>query len=148
MIWKKIKKIFKNEMVSYLFFGVLTTIVNYASFLLFYEGLHINSLVSNAIAFVFAVVFSFVTNKLFVFESSGWSGAVLIKEAGTFVGGRLATFFLEEIGILGCELLRLGDVRVTALGFTFDGITVAKILLSVIVVIINYVVCKLWVFKK
>ena len=135
-------------MVSYLFFGVLTTIVNYASFLLFYDGLHINRLVSNAIAFVFAVIFSFITNKLFVFESSGWRGAVLIKEAGAFVSSRLATFFLEEIGLLCCEFLRLGDVSITILEVTFDGITVAKIVLSVIVVIINYIVCKFWVFKK
>lgn len=61
------------DMVSYLFFGVLTTVVNYLVYLPLYNLLGISAAVSNIIAWVAAVAFAYVTNKPFVFKSHDWS---------------------------------------------------------------------------
>lgn len=146
-----IKKIFTRETMLYLFYGFLTTAVNYGAFALFYYRVFHQSMamVSNAIAFVFAVAFAYVTNKLFVFQSRSWSADVVRKELLQFVGTRLASFFLEEAGIFISEVpLQLGKVMVCRIGGTvIDGIVVAKIVLSVLVVIINYIFCKFLIFR-
>ena len=149
---EKLKKLLNRETVLYLIFGVLTTVVNYVVFRLIYMavlgGRH--SVVANAVAFVAAVIFAFVVNKLFVFESKSWAPSVLKKEIPPFVASRVASFGIEELGLLVSEgLLHLNEVTVLTLGATaIDGVTVAKLALSVIVVILNYVFCKWFVFKK
>ena len=144
-------KIFNRETVSYLIFGVLTTAVNYVVFHLCYSAMGAKgSVVANAIAFVAAVIFAFVVNKLFVFESKSWAIAVLRREIPPFLASRVASFGIEELGLLICEgLLHWNQVVLITLGDTpIDGVTVAKLGLSVIVVILNYVFCKWLVFKK
>lgn len=145
-----LKKIFNKETVLYLVFGVLTTVVNYGVFYIFYETIALGSLVANLIAFVAAVVFSFVTNKLFVFESKSWQAKILLPEAAQFVGARIITFLLEEAGLFVCDdLLNLSRFEIINIfDISVDGVMFAKILLAFIVVIINYVVCKLLVFRR
>lgn len=144
-----LKKIFNKETVLYLVFGVLTTVVNYGVFYIFYETIALGSLVANLIAFVAAVVFSFITNKLFVFESKSWQAKILLPEATQFVGARIVTFLLEEAGLFVCDdLLNLARFEIINIfDVSVDGVMFAKILLAFIVVIINYVVCKLLVFR-
>jgi putative flippase GtrA len=98
---------------------------------------------------VAAVVFSFVTNKLFVFESKSWQAKILLPEAAQFVGARIITFLLEEAGLFVCDdLLNLSRFEIINIfDVSVDGVMFAKILLAFIVVIINYVVCKLLVFR-
>ena len=79
------------DMVSYLFFGVLTTIVNYLVYLPLYNLLGISAAVSNIIAWVAAVAFAYVTNKPFVFKSHDWSMKTVLPELGKFVGCRAAS---------------------------------------------------------
>ena len=74
------------DMVSYLFFGVLTTIVNYLVYLPLYNLAGISAAVSNIIAWVAAVVFAYVTNKPFVFKSHDWSMKTVLPELSKFVG--------------------------------------------------------------
>lgn len=149
---ENLKKLLNRETVSYLIFGVLTTVVNYVVFHLVYVtvlgGQY--SVVANAVAFVAAVIFAFVVNKLFVFESKSWALAVLKKEIPPFVASRVASFGIEELGLLISEgLLHWNEVTVLTLGATsIDGVTLAKLALSVIVVILNYVFCKWFVFQK
>ena len=138
-----IRKVVSKEVISYLFFGVLTTVVNFVIF-----GLcdSLNVLVANAIAWVGAVVFAFVTNKLFVFESKSWKPNVLVKELPTFVGARLLTLGLEEAGLLVLiEWLHLDTVL--TLPF-IGGEMIIKIIISVAVVVLNYVFSKVLIFKK
>jgi putative flippase GtrA len=144
-----LKKIFNKETVLYLVFGVLTTVVNYGVFYIFYETIALGSLVANLIAFVVAVVFSFITNKLFVFDSKSWQAKILLPEATQFVGARIVTFLLEEAGLFVCDdLLNLARFEIINIfDVSVDGVMFAKILLAFIVVIINYVVCKLLVFR-
>lgn len=136
----------------YLFYGILTTLVNYGAFAFFYYPIfHQNgAMLSNAIAFIFAVAFAYVTNKLFVFQSKSWAAGVVKKELAQFVGARLASFLLEEAGIFISEVpLQLGKITVCKIGGTvIDGIVVAKIILSIIVVIINYIFCKFLIFRN
>lgn len=148
----KLKKLLNRETVLYLIFGVLTTVVNYAVFRLVYVAVLGGkySVVANAVAFVAAVVFAFVVNKIFVFESKSWAPSVLRKEIPPFVASRVASFGIEELGLLVSEsVFHLNTVTVLTLGSTvIDGVTVAKLALSVIVVVMNYVFCKWFVFKK
>lgn len=135
---KKIRALFEKyyDLVSYLFFGVLTTAVNYLVYLPCYNMVHLSAAVSNVIAWVAAVAFAYLTNKPFVFKSHDWSAKTVIPELGKFVGGRLFSGALETAIIF-----------VTVDLLVWNG-NVMKLITSVIVVILNYVISKLVVFKK
>ena len=125
-----------QDIISYLFFGVLTTVVNFLVYYPLTNMLGINATVSNMIAWVVSVAFAFVTNKPFVFKSYDWSAKVAVPELYKFVGTRVGSGMLETAMIfLLVDLLR------------FDG-NIVKLAVSVLVVIINYVGSKLLVFKK
>lgn len=124
------------DMVSYLFFGVLTTAVNYLVYLPLYNLLGISAAVSNIMAWVAAVVFAYVTNKPFVFKSHDWSMKTVLPELGKFVGCRAASGGLETVLIL---------LTVDILGWNGN---IWKLIISVLVVILNYVSSKLLVFRK
>lgn len=145
------KKLFNRETISYLIFGVLTTVVNYVVFHLCYTAMGARgSVVANAIAFVAAVIFAFVVNKVFVFESKSWSAEVLKKEIPPFIASRVASFGIEELGLFVSEtLLHWNEITLITLADTpIDGVTATKLALSVLVVVLNYVLCKLLVFRK
>ena len=124
------------DMVSYLFFGVLTTVVNYLVYLPLYNLLGISAAVSNIIAWVAAVAFAYVTNKPFVFKSHDWSMKIVLPELGKFVGCRAASGGLETALVF---------LTVDVCGW--DG-NLWKLIVSVVVVILNYVSSKLLVFRK
>lgn len=138
-------KLCNRETVSYLFFGVLTTVVNYGVFALI---LHFfgpeSTLIANGAAFVAAVTFAYVTNKLFVFESKSWAKEVLARELPSFVGARLFSFAFEELGLLVCMWLQVERFSL----FGLNGILIAKIVLSFVVVVLNYFFSKCFIFKK
>ena len=148
----KLKKLLSRETILYIVFGVATTVVNYLVFHLLYNVLwhQQHSLSANAAAFVAAVIFAFVVNKLFVFESKSWSGATLKREIPSFLAARIGSFGIEEAGLFLAEkVLGLSGVVAVTLGSTqLDWITIVKIGLSFVVVILNYVLCKLFIFKK
>jgi putative flippase GtrA len=133
-IWLLIEKYY--DILSYLFFGVLTTVVNYLVYLPCYNLFDLNASVSNVIAWVFAVAFAYLTNKPFVFRSHDWSVKTVIPELTKFVGSRIASGALETAIIL-----------VTVDILKWDG-NIMKLITSVLVVIINYVASKLLVFRK
>ena len=148
----RLRKLLNRETVMYLVFGVATTAVNYIVFFLCYELIFggDNSPAANTIAFAAAVVFAFIVNKVFVFESKSWSIDALKREVPPFLGARIGSFLIEEAGLILCEdVWHLGEVTVFAVGeMKLSGVTVAKLALSVIVVVLNYVFCKFFVFKK
>lgn len=149
---EKLKKLLNRETILYIVFGVATTVVNYIVFHLLYNVLwqQENSLTANAAAFVAAVIFAFVVNKLFVFESKSWSAATLKREVPSFLAGRIGSFGIEEAGLFLAEkIFKLGGViAITVGGTELDWITVIKVALAFVVVALNYVFCKLFVFKK
>jgi putative flippase GtrA len=149
---EKLKKLLNRETVLYIIFDVATTVVNYVVFHLLYNVLwhQRNSLTANAAAFVAAVIFAFVVNKLFVFESKSWSAATLKREIPSFLAARIGSFGIEEAGLFLAEkVLKLGGIIAVTVGsLSLDWITVIKVALAFVVVALNYVFCKLIVFKK
>ena len=137
-MFEKIRALIEKhwDMVSYLFFGVLTTAVNYLVYLPLYNLLGISAAVSNMIAWAAAVAFAYVTNKPFVFKSHDWSMKTVLPELGKFVGCRAASGGLETVLIL---------LTVDILGWNGN---IWKLIISVLVVILNYVSSKLLVFRK
>ena len=92
--------------------------------------------VSTVISWICSVIFAYVTNRIWVFESSAEGASAIIKEGGSFIGGRLFTLLVEEVVMnVGCKLM----------GMNF---WVTKIIANVIVIILNYVISKLIVFRK
>ena len=139
-----------KELIVYLIFGVLTTLVNFIAFWLFSKLLGEELyLINNAFAWVVAVVFAFVTNKLFVFDSKSWALKTSGKEFVEFVGARLFSFGIEEGGMwLFIDLLNFGAKEITIFGIIISGQIIVKLILAVIVVIINYFFSKFIIFKK
>lgn len=135
---KKLRALFDKyyDITSYLFFGVLTTVVNYIVYLPCYNILGFSAAVSNVIAWVAAVAFAYLTNKPFVFKSHDWSAATVIPELTKFVGCRI-----------GSGLLETAIIFVTVDLLSWNG-NVMKLITSVLVVILNYIGSKLLVFKK
>ena len=148
----RIKKLLNRETILYIIFGVATTVVNYVVFHLLYNVLwqQRSSLIANAVAFAAAVIFAFVVNKAFVFESKSWSTDTLKREIPPFLAARIGSFGIEEAGLFLCErILKLGGVVALTLGdMALDWITLVKVALSFVVVALNYVFCKLLVFRK
>lgn len=140
---QRIKDLFikYKEVIMYLIFGVATTLVNWIVYSLLMKTTVINMTVSNAIAWFAAVVFAYITNKIFVFESKSWNPAEVWKEVVKFFGARIATGVIE---IGGLPLLYYIGVKQSIFGV--EGF-LAKILVSVIVVILNYVFSKIFVFS-
>ncbi len=149
---KTIKSLFikYKELITYVIFGVLTTLVNFFAFWLFTKILGEELyLVNNAIAWLVGVVFAYVTNKLFVFESKGWSVKTISKELTGFLGARIFSFLVEEGGMfLFVSVLGMGEKALSLAGITITGQLVAKILLAVVVVALNYIFSKFFIFKK
>lgn len=160
---KLIDKFFTREIVTYIIFGVLTTAVNLVTFYIFkrifisigWDGIF-NKLLGSAgwdkalellgsgtdyldatvIAWTVAVIFAFVTNKLIVFESKSWKPAVAGREFVGFIGARLFSLLVELVFMfVMVTLLKWNDF-------------VAKLIVQVIVVILNYVFSKLLIFKN
>ena len=125
-----------RDIIVYLVFGVLTTVVNYFIYLPCYNVLGLSGSVSNAIAWVGAVAFAYLTNKPFVFQSHDWSAKTVLPELTKFVGCRVGSGVLETAIIF---------LTVDLLGWNGN---VMKLLTSVLVVVLNYIGSKLLVFKK
>lgn len=124
------------DVLSYLFFGVLTTVVNYLVYLPCYNWLGISAAVSNVIAWVVAVAFAYLTNKPFVFKSHDWSWKTVGPELVKFVGCRV-----------GSGILETAIIFITVDCLSWNG-NIWKLITSVLVVILNYIGSKLLVFKN
>jgi putative flippase GtrA len=139
-----------KELIIYGVFGVGTTLVNFLTYKLFNMLLGVEYyLLSNIIAWFVSVIFAYVTNKLFVFESKSWNIKVVAKEVPSFFAARVFSFLVEEAGLfLLVDILGMKDFGVDILGFTISGNMISKVLLAVIVVVLNYFFSKFVVFRK
>lgn len=139
-----------KELIIYVIFGGLTTVVNIVVFTL--SGMILGKeryLISNVVAWFAAVIFAYITNKLWVFESKSWDIKVLLKEVPSFFTARVLSFVIEEAGLfIFVDLLSFKDISLKILSFEIGGELIAKAVLAVIVVVLNYIFSKLVVFKK
>lgn len=139
-----------KELILYVFFGVLNTAVNFFTFWLFGKLLGEDLYyISNAIAWLASVIFAYLTNKLFVFESKSFAPKVLLKEVPAFFGARVFSFLIEEGGlILLVDVFGFGGFSFTVFSFRISGQLIAKIAVAVIVVLVNYFASKFVIFRK
>ena len=124
------------DILVYLVFGVLTTVVNYIVYLPCYNLMGLSATVSNVIAWAVAVAFAYLTNKPFVFRSHDWSAKTVVPELTKFVGSRIFSGALET-----------GIIFVTVDCLNWNG-NLMKLITGILVVILNYVASKLLVFRK
>lgn len=127
-LYKKYK-----EIINYLIFGGLTTLISIVTYALFAKVFHIDYLISNVLSWIIAVLFAYITNKIFVFESKSKKN---VKEITSFFFFRVVSLIMEMVILyVFVDMLHIDDL-------------VTKIIAQVIVIVSNYVFSKLFVFKK
>lgn len=130
-LWDKYK-----DMIPYVIFGVLTTVVNIVAYWLFYRVFHVYMMVSNIIAWFASVLFAYLTNRKWVFHSEAETFEDYRKEILAFFAARLGTGILDWlIMFIFAKQLGLNDM-------------VIKIVSNVVVIVLNYVASKFWIFKS
>ena len=139
---EKKKHLDVGEILRYLVMGGLTTLVSWGTYALFAKTCGLSIIVSNILSWICAVLFAYLTNKVWVFHSRSWEFRFVIREAALFFSARLATGVLEMAGVP--LLVKAGlDQKI----FGVKGM-LSKVVVSIIVVILNYIFSKLLVFKK
>ena len=122
-----------REILLYVFFGAITTLINTVAYWMLYYVADVSNTISNIISWILAVVFAYITNKIWVFEKGNKS---TLKEATEFFASRISTGVLDIIIMyVAVEVLYL------------EG-GIIKIISNVIVIILNYLLSKLFVFRK
>lgn len=144
-----------KELLSYLFWGVMTTVVSWGSYSLFtillkkyiyFSGsfnFKMSGIIflSNALSWVCATLFAFLTNKIWVFNSKSWKREVFIPEFLKFVSTRLVTG--------GVEIILVPTLVIIGLNQAIYGVEggLSKVIVSIFVVVLNYICSKLFIFK-
>ena len=127
-LYKKYK-----EIINYLIFGGLTTVVSIVTYALFAKVFYIDYLISNVLSWILAVLFAYITNKIFVFESKSKKN---VKEITSFFFFRIISLVMEMIILyIFVDMLHIDDL-------------ITKIIAQVTVIVANYVFSRVFVFKK
>ncbi|MDO0875612.1 GtrA family protein [Carnobacterium divergens] len=124
-----------QEIIGYIIFGVLTTVVNIAVYFFCKDFLELDYKISNAISWLLSVLFAFSTNKFFVFNSKSLKFKIILRELILFFWYRGLSFIIDMILMI---------VLVSKLEVN-DGIS--KVIVQIIVIILNYIFSKLFIFK-
>jgi len=134
---KIIKKLIEmKEVILYLVFGVLTTLVYFIVYTVCTRLISIDIFTSSVIAWILSVTFAYITNKAYVFESKELSQKMLIREISAFFIARVFSLAVDlSIMYIGVNLLFMFDMYV-------------KLISQVFVVIMNYLLSKFLIFKK
>lgn len=135
---KKLADLYRNhrEGWRYLIFGALATVVNIVVYSFAFYVTHINNAISNIIAWIIAAIFAYLTNKFMVFASKVDTKKALLREITSFFSCRLFTLAIDEIIMI---------ISVDKLGLSAF---IMKVFANIIVIILNFVLSKLIIFKK
>ena len=135
---EKILNLYKQfkEQILYIVFGVLTTAINIIAFFVCSRLINLSLIPSNIIAWILSVLFAFITNKIYVFNSKNYSFSVVLRELIDFIVARGATGILD----LGLMYLFVSIIGIEDM--------ISKIVINIIVIILNYILSKLYVFKN
>lgn len=159
----KIKELYlaHKEIVNYLIFGVLTTVIDFAVYTPLtailgadykIAGIIPWYIVTSVIAWIAAVLFAYVTNKKWVFEEKDWSAGKVARELTSFAGGRVVTLLIQLFLMwLMIDLTHLDKTALFTWGAGLVGLKgdfVVKAIVAVVVVILNYIISKLFVFRS
>lgn len=130
------KKILTKEIIFYVIFGVLSTIVNISSFFIFNTYFYFEENISNTIAVFIAVLFAYFTNRKLVFNSNASNSKENFIEFCKFIIGRAFTMFVEIFGFwILATIIGINDL-------------VSKLLITILVIILNFFISKFFAFKK
>lgn len=125
-----------KELILYVFFGGLTTLVNWGMYWFLNDLVQIHYLWATVLAYISSVLFAYVTNRIWVFESKVHGVKGILTEMGKFFLSRGVTFLLDLLCMyIGVDLLRVNDKMM-------------KLLANVIVIVVNYILSKLFIFRK
>lgn len=140
-MFNKIKSLILNyynkykEVVNYIIFGGLTTLVNYASYLGFTRLLKIGVVLSTILAWILSVLFAYITNKKYVFESKSFSISQVIRELISFFSFRILSGLFEVVFMyVFVDIMSFNDI-------------IMKLIANVVVIILNYIFSKIIVFR-
>ena len=125
-----------KEIILYVFFGGLATVVSIGSFAWCDVVMHMDPLVANLISWILAVTFAYITNSLWVFDARPHGIQELLCQAAGFFGGRVLTLVIEEAILL---------IFINGLGLPSVGVKVGA---QVVVLVSNYIISKWIVFKE
>lgn len=135
MLKKIWDKFMNREVISYLIFGVLTTLVNWVVYGLMVKT-GVDYRIATAAAWVVSVLFAFIVNKIFVFQSYDLHFDFVMKEIVSFSACRAASGVMEMVlMVIMVSWLNMDEY-------------VSKVLVSIVVVVVNYVFSKLFIFRK
>lgn len=133
--WKKIYRHYQ-EQINYVLFGCITTIVSVGSFHYFTAAMKMDPLIANVISWILAVLTAYITNRIWVFHSNNHGFIACLKELLEFCAGRLLTLGMEEVIIyFFITKLRLNSM-------------IIKLTSQIIVVLVNYVLSKMIIFRE
>ncbi len=124
-----------KSILMYLFFGICTTVINIVTYWMFYISLDFPNVLSTIFSWIISVLFAYITNKLWVFESRSFGKKVLVREIATFFGAR----FISGIIDLAVMFLFVDMLLFPAM--------IIKFISNIFVVIFNYVASKVVIFK-
>ena len=125
-----------QEAIDYLFWGGVAFVLSMVLFYIFANMMMIEEQIANVITWIICVIFTYITNRTFVFRSKSKGFKAVSKELTEFTTARLATLVLENVVLFICiDLLVWHNM-------------LAKLIGQFLVIVSNYVLSKLWIFKK
>ncbi|MEG2322057.1 MAG: GtrA family protein [Bacilli bacterium] len=131
-------KLYKKyeEIINYLIVGFLTTLISMVTYYLFSKVIHINYLIANILSWIFAVLFAFVANKFLVFKSKNKDFKKVLKEAFDFFIARILSLIIDLFLMwLLVSIIKIDDM-------------IAKLIVQFVIIVLNYIFSKLFIFKK
>lgn len=138
----KITKVITNtytkykKIIDYLIFGVLTTVVNYITYLVCTRVLGLSVTLSTILAWIISVLFAYITNKIYVFESKTNTVKTFMKEIFMFFAFRILSGIMDVVIMyISVEIFSVNDI-------------IMKLVSNIVVIIVNYIFSKCFVFKK
>ena len=140
----KLKKLLNREVIFYIIFGVLTTLVNIITSYILKAFLHVEANIASTIGIILSILFAYFTNRKWVFESHANTAKEKWAEFFKFILGRAFTMVVEIVGVF-----LLNDVFHAFYNFGDNtGFLINKCVITVIVIILNFFISKFFAFKK
>lgn len=131
--WGMYKK--HEEGINYLIFGFLAFVLNYILYFIFADTIAMHYMAATVLSWVLTVVFAYWTNRTFVFKSNNKETASVVREFVSFIGARVATEVLEiALMYVMVDVCSIND-------------KISKLVCQTIVILANYVLSKIWIFK-
>lgn len=132
---KLIKKLLDRDVILYIIFGILTTLVNFVTFYILNSLMKVNANISNLVAIPLAILFAYFTNRKWVFHTQAKGFEENFNEFCKFIAGRAVTMIIEFFGCMLLFMIPIPEI-------------ISKLIVSVIIIILNFFISKFFAFKQ